>query len=352
MASASFKIRTRLVFVTFFMSGCSDGNVAREQRSTSTSGSRSDTAVGARVPQSFTIRDSLLLRESGDRVVIAPFVSIYDDTTIFVADPKSRVVGRYSRDGHLLWARSTRGRGPGELELPIALAPSNDGVWVLDIFNGLMLLNGDESGEVRRLRNGSNALQGLQMLDDSTLLVAGRGREIDGASPWLQAVDARSGQTRWSTLTISPSATLRPWYSSFGYAAISRNATSIVATFSLADTIYEFGLDGTLRERYVDSFVDTAALGKLQNRKPQPAEISQLVRLVGAFRIDDSTMAIQMQRGSARSPDYSIAMYNTRERKLRSVHHHTPMIGAVHNGLLYLLYSDSDRPNFILVVEP
>jgi outer membrane protein assembly factor BamB len=250
----------------------------------------------------------------------------------------------------VIWDHASRGSGPGELELPIAAEITSEGIWVADIFNGVFLLDRKSKREIRRLRNGSNAIQGLSALNDSTLILVGRGPVEKGRSSWIHALDARTGKTLWNALSITESALPPRSVRAFGFASAHNSGGNVVASFSLVDTVYIFDDKGRERVKVHAPLVDITGLSQIGSERPVRKVMDKVVRIIGAFSVGDSVVVVSTQRGSARNPQYGMArIYKSEPLRFEHVQNTPLMIGQT-AGQLIGAFVDPIRPNRLVLL--
>ncbi|MCO4098958.1 MAG: hypothetical protein HEQ38_06055 [Gemmatimonas sp.] len=302
------------------------------------------------VPSWFRRVDTIVLQEGQSRVVVSPIVArLYQDTLLLV-DVKERRISLHRKTGEVIWDHASRGSGPGELELPIAAEITSEGVWVADIFNGVFLLDRKSKREIRRLRNGSNAIQGLSALNDSTLLLVGRGPVEKGRSSWIHALDARTGKTLWNALSITESALPPRSVRAFGFASAHNSGGNVVASFSLVDTVYIFDDKGRERVKVHAPLVDITGLSQIGSERPDRKVMDKVVRIIGAFSVGDSVVVVSTQRGSARNPQYGMArIYKSEPLRFEHVQNTPLMIGQT-AGQLIGAFVDPIRPNRLVLL--
>lgn len=161
-----------------------------------------------------------------------------------VADVSESQIRRYADDGTLLWHAGRRGRGPGELTSPTAIARMPAGE-VVAVERGGRLTFFDSAGTraVRTAETRLSHVEELVVVDDSTLLLSGVGRAgVDGPRLHL-----------WST---ARNAVLASFFAPFsrqrnraaatvgGYVEADLRGGTIAAVFAASDTVYYFTRDG------------------------------------------------------------------------------------------------------------
>ncbi|MDR0787830.1 MAG: hypothetical protein LBG44_08200, partial [Gemmatimonadota bacterium] len=80
----------------------------------------------------FRQEELVRLSETKEVLTVSPEIAL-DSDVIWVADPDETQVRKYSRQGDLIFAFGTRGRGPGEMESPVQVVPlGGDTLLVVD----------------------------------------------------------------------------------------------------------------------------------------------------------------------------------------------------------------------------
>jgi hypothetical protein len=323
---------------------------AREKKESITKDTRvsvgSDSVLA--VPRWFSRADTLALQETQAHVIVSPIFATLQGEELVVVDPKERRIATFSTDGRLLWEHAQRGRGPGELELPLAAAKTSEGIWIADVFNGVFLLDPNSHAELRRLTNGSNALQGLIAINDTTLLVIGRGPVVSATATWLHAIDARTGRSRWNALEIAEESLPKGAARTFGYAAAHKLGDRLTVSFSLVDTVYQFDLNGGMLGKHHAPLINIRPLERRSREKPSVASLATLVRIVGAHEFGDSTIVVALQQGSGREPRYHMAFIDTRGRSKALLVRDTPMLVGATGHSLMAAFGIPDRPNVLI----
>jgi hypothetical protein len=300
------------------------------------------------IAQWFTRADTIVLQETQAHVIVSPIFATMQDEELVVVDAKERRIATFSADGKLLWEHAQRGRGPGELELPVAAAKTSEGMWIADIFNGVFLLDPKDHHELRRVRIGSNALQGLIAINDTTLLVIGRGPVVSAKTTWLHAIDARTGRSRWNGLEIAERQLPEGAAHTFGYATAHKMGNRLTVSFSLVDTVYQLDLGGGVLRKYHAPLINLRPLERVNREKPSSASLASLVRIVGAYEFGDSTIVVALQQGSGRAPRYDMAFIDTRGRSEALLVRNTPLLVGATDHSLIGAFSSPDLPNVLI----
>lgn len=302
------------------------------------------------IPHWFSRADTIVLQETQAHVIVSPIFATLQGEELVVVDAKERRIATFSADGKLLWEHAQRGRGPGEIELPVAAAKTSEGIWIADIFNGVFLLDPKDHHERRRVRNGSNALQGLIAINDTTLLIIGRGPVVSAKATWLHAIDARTGRSRWNALEIAERQLPEGAARTFGYATAHKMGDRLTVSFSLIDTVYQFDLGGGVIRKYHAPLVNLRSLERRSREKPSSALLASLVRIVGAYEFGDSTIVVALQQGSSRGPRYDMAFIDTRGRSKALLVRNTAMLVGATDSSLLGAFSNPDRPNVLIAL--
>ncbi|WP_337172145.1 hypothetical protein [Gemmatimonas aurantiaca] len=345
----------RTTLLTLFVCGaCVDSDARDANRGvvvkTSTSVIDDSAEAKVTVPTWAGHVDTLRLSESGAHMIVSPIRVVQDGHDILVVDPKESRLAAFDSMGNLRWELARKGKGPGELELPISVAPTSEGYWIADIFNGLFLVDKNSREEIRRLRPGSNALQGILAIDDSTLVLVGRGGPQGKQETWIHAINTHDGKSRWNAIPVAP--LTDPASRSLTFASISRWRDRLLLTISLVDTIYMVGLDGAVLARRAAHIVDRSSVAHLGRERPSPRALADVVRLTGAYLLDDSTMVASFQRGSARAPRYGMALLREGGASATSTRTFPgPLIVGNSEGVLYGAFADPERPNVLVRFE-
>ena len=303
------------------------------------------------VPTIFSRQDSILLQETGQHVVVGPIQAFDQDSNLVIVDPKERRIAAYARSGRLVWEYARRGRGPGELELPVAAALTAEGLWIADVFNGVFLVDRSTGKELRKLPVGSNATQGLLALSDTSLLLVGRRAAVDGRTSQLHAIDARTGQSLWNALEVTEELLPSGSAKSFGFTAARVSRGRVTATYSLLDTVYQFDLNGRVVLRQSLPITRVEPLVDGTGRKPSVEQVRNLVRVVGAYELNDSTLAVASQRGSAREAVYGIAIIHRGADGIVQQSVNTPLLIGYAGSEIIASYVNPMRPNLLLMLS-
>lgn len=192
--------------------------------------------------------DTIRLEETDEALTVKPILSTDAEGNLFVADSRESQLRLYDPRGKLLDYFGRRGKGPGEFGGLQAALPRTGGDIVALDSQGKGVIYDPHTRMLRRsFRGPSLRVWGAALVNDSVVLVYGRALK-DGDSSLLHTVDLNTGSVINSFFNPT-SLDNHPIEKSVGSAFAALKGDTVAAVYSLSDTVYLFGLDGSTRGR-------------------------------------------------------------------------------------------------------
>lgn len=161
-----------------------------------------------------------------------------------VADHGEEQIRRYSPEGKLLWFAGRRGAGPGEFTALVSVArlPSGE-ILAVNRDGRLTFFHAEGRRVARTAETQLMRISDFEVVDDSTLLIAGVGR-LGDAGPRLHVWSIHRNAPRRSFFAPSSQQRNRAAAATMGYVMTAVRGDTIAATFASSDTVYFHTLDG------------------------------------------------------------------------------------------------------------
>jgi hypothetical protein len=192
----------------------------------------------------FAVVDTLRLEESDTTLIVTPYVYPDGVDGYLVTDGRENQVRRYTTDGRLEWQFGRTGAGPGEFRDPRAAVRSPDGRILVGQFNGRFTIL-DDSGAValRAFSTPFRRVEQVAMLKGGVALIAGVvGGNLEGARLHKWDMDR---ETLLNSFFLPFGNTSVPDAAIIGgFARFATRGDTIVATWSVADSLYVFSPAG------------------------------------------------------------------------------------------------------------
>jgi hypothetical protein len=183
--------------------------------------------------------------EENDAVVnVTPRLRMDPLGGLLVTDEGESQIRRYSPEGKLLWFAGRRGQGPGEFTALVGAARMTSGeVVAVDRHGRLTFFDAEARGVTRTVDTGLLRITDLEVVDDSTLLLAGVGR-LGDEGPRLHVWSIHRNALKRSF--FAPKARQRNSVAAttMGYVMTALRGDTVAATFASSDTVYFHTLDG------------------------------------------------------------------------------------------------------------
>lgn len=185
------------------------------------------------------------LEESDDVINVTPAVTLDPRGGFLVADEREGQLRRYGASGALLWHAGRMGSGPGEFRsLAMALRLPDGSVLAAERSGSFTLFDSAGTTAGERIRNPFMLVEDMDVVNDSTVLVAARLEGRRGTGPGLHLWDLRTRRVRSSFFDPLAAAPNQTAAIIAGWSKASVRGDSVAAIFALSDTIYRFTLDG------------------------------------------------------------------------------------------------------------
>ncbi|WP_373063304.1 hypothetical protein [Gemmatimonas sp.] len=297
----------------------------------------------------FAHTEKIQLEETRATLIVEPFVHLSNDTTILLADPRAVRVAHFQRTGKLVWEFAQRGDSAGLLRVPIALAKTQEGYWVADAMNGLMLFDSAAARFVRKLSLPNVAVQDMVALNDTTLLIGGPTEALSQPKPsWLRAIDTRSGIERWS----APSPTLvmpKNVVNSYSRTRIAMYHERIVASNSVIDTL--FLLDAKsgllLKSHFMNLQLHVPSVLRKATSRLRSEQLGELTRVSTVALIDENHFLAEVARGSGQAVRYTPMIGDLRASTPRVISASKDVILGARDGVFITQVIDAIQRNHL-----
>jgi hypothetical protein len=241
--------------------------------------------------------------EENDEVVnITPTLRVDGRGGFLVADAGESQIRRYSPEGKLLWFTGRRGQGPGEFYVVVTAARLASGQ-ILAVDRNGRLTYFDAEGE-RVTRTAETRLMRVtdaEVVDDSTLLIAGVGEKLGDAGPRLHVWSMDRNASKRSFFAPSERQRNRTAAIFGGYVMTALRGDTIVSTFAASDTLYFHTLDGREAGKAAlnsESFrrVPRDEPGSMNNNRRKQAEwLSTMDFIAGVDWLPDGAVLVAYQ---------------------------------------------------------
>lgn len=289
----------------------------------------------------------LTIEEGDTALVVAPMVR-RDAGGFLVADAKESQVRRYDLSGRLLHTLGRRGGGPGEFEAPVAAVRLADGdLVVADLTGRITVFDAHTDSIVRSFRPPVSPIYGMLVGADGELLILGEGqRERRGEliHVWVPAADSLGP----SYFRTPGDANIRKLASGYGWLAADQRADSLLAVFSLVDTVFVLTRAGAIADRIplpsrIYRPITPAPSGKVPPQARR-AWSATLVRLTDVFWLPDNTILVQMHQRVDGEDRYRL-LHMTRDG--RSLHElvDSPRLLTTRSDTLIFVHPSAAVPN-------
>lgn len=344
------------VAIPLFLGGCGDG--VRETPAPQRLGAVAEPVQEPpRLPEDVFERvETITLEEDTAVINVSPRVDVAPDGSFLIADGREVRARIYDGAGQLVNQFGRRGAGPGEMRMPTSLRRMPGGTLLVSDLTGL-LLEFDSVGEsfLTSFRVPVIPLYSARPADGGRrLLLAGRRRDIGGASPLLHIWD-RDSETIVRSFFPTPGDSLtRLAARNFGGSAISVHGDTIAAISAFTDTLFFFTADGDETDRVPVPFTAFRRMETYNPRLPpeqlQQEWLSELDLLTDVFWLDDGSLLIQYEKPRAADSEWGLLRTTrTGDRIFETTN--TPRLLAVGGGRLYFIDPQSITPNRWLVAR-
>ncbi|HEY7766554.1 MAG TPA: hypothetical protein VIB55_00155 [Longimicrobium sp.] len=204
------------------------------------------------------------LQENAAVINVTPDVTPDPLGGFLVADEREGQLRRYTREGALLWNIGKKGSGPGEFRsVATVLRLPNGQVLAAELSGSFTLFDSAGTAALEQIRTPFLHVQDMEVVDDSTLLVAARLEGRGGTGPSLHMWDIRENRVRRSFFDPFEAAPNKTAAVMAGWSKAAIRGDTVAAVFALSDTLYFFALDGRPRGKLPIPFRDF---------RPVPAE--------------------------------------------------------------------------------
>lgn len=294
----------------------------------------------------FEVVRHLELEENDQSRVVAPMVAVGNEGELLLAEMMEGQVNVYgAEDGRLRRIIGGRGDGPGELRMPVSARRTlNGSVAVADIVQGrFTFFPPADEGEPEMVDAPMQMLVDIRHLDGDRYLLAGQGQR-GGPGRFLHLWDRSTGRVERSFLPMGVPEESRSWASSFASVATALEANTIWAVWALSDTLYQFGQDGSLKQKIPLSL--PRPIGKLPGAgaSQESRDRGRQTQVFGVFLLADGDIAIQSMQSRGRDPVWDLLIVGrsgVAEWKARNL----PRLYVVDQDLFYFQNPESIQPN-------
>lgn len=342
------------VSAAVLVAGC--GAEARPAESGSAGSSRSappgpvfaadEPAPPATFDEVFEIVERITLEENDEVVIVQPFVTVDDAGRFVLAEPRESQVRVYAPDGRLERIVGRRGEGPGEMMMPTAARMAPDGrVIVGDVGTArVTIYSADGEGAPETLASPIAMPSDLRALAEGGYLVVGVDPTRSG-DPLLHVWDGTEDGLR-SFFPMPVAEKDRGMALSTAYVHTAMTGDTIWAVFSLNDTIYRFGPDGTDRGRIVVPTAASPSLPVMEGERQADfiEALEAVTRVFNLFVLDDGTLAVQVARNRGAAVDFGLVLLERDGRGIAEMKE-APRLMGVHGDRFYFQDPASDLPN-------
>lgn len=205
--------------------------------------------------------------EENDGVVnVTPRLRVDGRGGFLVADAAESQIRRYSPTGKLLWSAGRRGLGPGEFYAVASVIRLASGeILAVDRNGRLTFFDAEGTRVTRTAETRLMAVTDAEVVDDSTLLIAGVGERLGDDGPRLHvwSIDRKTSKRSF----FAPSARQRNKTAALtmGYVMTALRGDTVAATFAPSDTVYFHTLDGRDAGRVA---LNSASFRRVPNAEP------------------------------------------------------------------------------------
>jgi hypothetical protein len=325
--------------------------------STGCSNSAAEQAAPYLFSHHFAVVDSLELYEDADAIVVLPNVSV-DRDAYLIADPREVRVRIYEPDGRLRSQFGTKGFGPGEMQMPqTALRHPSGRILVVDLVRGILEFEETGAEVIREFRLPVRSYYGASIISDSLVLVGGMSPERDssGRSKLLHIWNIDRDAVVQSFFWTPGGDPMVRAAQSYGYVSWDFIGDTIVAAFSLTDTLYFFGLDGVELDRKRIPFqtftaIEQFDMQELSDPRKRTSWESERIFLQGVFVMPNGDLLIQYERPNGTDSEWNLLGMTRQGERLFELHG-TPKLLATDGRLLYFTHPESIAPNKWIVAR-
>jgi hypothetical protein len=191
---------------------------------------------------------TIVLEEDSAVINVAPTVRI-DGSRFLVADGREAQFRIYDADGGLVSHFGSLGDGPGEFRMPVQIARLPDGSLLAVDFDGSIAIYSDDGRSlVRTVTTPFNRIEGLEVIDDTLVYVAGAlpGRDMEER---IHVLDVHSGEVLRSFFQPPLAEEEITAVTTVGITGLAIRGDTIAATYALRDSVFFFTTEG----RYLSS---------------------------------------------------------------------------------------------------
>jgi hypothetical protein len=185
------------------------------------------------------------VEENDDVVNVTPSLRLDGRGGFLVADARESQIRRYSPEGKLLWFAGRKGQGPGEFYGVVTAARLTSGeILAVDRNGRLTFFDAEAQRVTRTTETHLMRVTDAEVVDDSTLLIAGVAESLGDAGPRLHVWSIHRNAMLRSF--FAPSARQRNGTAArvAGYVMTALRGDTLVSTFAASDTLYFHTLDG------------------------------------------------------------------------------------------------------------
>lgn len=187
----------------------------------------------------------VLFEENDDVLLVEPTFVLDPRGGFLVGDRKEAQARRYSASGELLWYFGRRGGGPGEFSSVTAVRRLPSGNIIIADFGGRITLIDSAGHDVRKTFTLPNAIEQLEVLTDTLVLISTRHGGSPRNDPVLHVVDIRSERIVRSFFRPYRKATNPYAAAAAGWTRFALQHDTVAAIFAVIDSVFLFRTDGT-----------------------------------------------------------------------------------------------------------
>ncbi len=205
------------------------------------------TTAAATMPISRVVQwtDSVHLEENPQVVNVSLAVRPDPEGGYLIADEQESQFRRYGDDGTLLGAFGKPGSGPGEFQFPTAVVRLNhDTLLAVDLGGRASFFRSDTFEHLSSFNLPVTNITDVDVLSDTTLLLAGFDPAVGPAGPRLHVFDLKTGTVAYSFFDPMKRTRAKRAAMTVGWVKATVRHDTIATIFATLDTVYLFSVDG------------------------------------------------------------------------------------------------------------
>lgn len=300
--------------------------------------------------EAFDVVSTISLEENDSIINVTPVVTPDASGRFVIADAGENQIRIYNQSGQLVEAIGQKGQGPVEfLSLRAALSLPNGRLLAFERSGRVHLLNPRTNQSIATAQLAVSPLYGAEVIDDTTILVLGYFADSARAGP-ARLIGLLDPENLQVEKTFFPVPVGEEWATEarhFGHAMGAVSGDTIAALFSLTDSLYFFGLDGTLIE---SREINSEQFRPMVSHVPVGSSSRELGEWLSSFSMfyqmhwQGDKMFMQFTDGVGPNRVFRLVAVDRTGSRLFEVNQTPPLVSG-YGRSLFFVHPDSIVPN-------